>query len=439
MPPPAPPTFTHYDLPGSIHLAVNSNKKMKTVSIRLSFVGNLSEDVATRLSLAPSVLRRGTRRHPDLQRISRFLEGLYGTSLSTIVHKIGEWHVARFQVDVVNERFLPDGKGVLRTAAEFLRELLVDPVEEAGGFKPEHVDGEKINLRRTIESLVDSKGAYAHQRLIECMCPDEPYRLYEHGDARAIDGIGAVDLWRFHRTVLAEYPLHVYVAGDLDIDRTRDLFAEIFSAGEFGRREGFVLSGRPRPVAVGAPRHVEETMDVNQAKLLFGYRHGIMYADPLYEALLVMNGVLGGYSHSKLFQNVREKANLCYSVHSGLERTKGLLLVSSGIAPEKYHEAREIILAQVKATQDGQVSDEEIEATISTLVNHNEMLEDNLGALAEVDLSWRLGGRPLDLTLLRERIEAVGRDDVVAAARRLQLDTTYLLTNKLPRPAETDS
>ena len=71
--------------------------------------------------------------------------------------------------------------------------------------------------------------------------------------------------------MLAEYPLHVYVAGDLDIDGTRDLFAEILSAREFGRRDGFVLSGRPAPVEVGAPRHVEETMDVNQAKLLFGY------------------------------------------------------------------------------------------------------------------------------------------------------------------------
>ena len=426
----APPTFTHYELPGNLHLAVNSNRKMKTVAVRLSFVGNLGEDSATRLSLLPSVLRRGTRRLPDLQRISRFLEGLYGTSLSTTVHKIGEWHVARFQMDVVNERFLPGGEAVLRQAAEFLRELLVDPVVKGDGFKTEYLDGEKVNLRRAIEGLVDSKGAYAHQRLIENMCPNEPFRLYEHGQIDAIDAIDAVSFRSFHRTVLAEYPLHIYVAGDLDVDRTRDMFSEIFDADAFGRRDGFVLSELPGPVEIGAPRHVEESMDVNQARLLFGYRHGITHTHPLYEALLVMNGVLGGFSHSKLFQNVREKANLCYSVHSGLERTKGLLFISSGIAPEKYGKAREIILEQVKATQEGQISSDEIDATVSTLVNHNEMLEDNLSALAEVDFSWRLGGRDLDLALLRQRIEKVSRDDLVEAARRLQLDTTYLLTNR---------
>ncbi len=425
-----PPTFTHHDLPGNIHLAVNTNKKMKTVALKLSFVGNLTEDVATRLSLFPEVLGRGTRRYPDLQQINRFLEGLYGTSLSTTVHKLGERHLARFQMDVVNERFLPDGEGVLQGAVEFLRELLVDPVEETGGFKREYLDGEKINLRRSIESLIDSKGAYAHQRLIECMCPDEPYRLYEQGDVDAIDAIDAVDLRSFHRTVLAEYPLHIYVAGELDVDRTIDLFAEIFSPETFGRQGGLVLADLPGPVKVGAPRHVEETMEVNQAKLLFGYRHGIMYTDPLYEALLVMNGVLGGFSHSKLFQNVREKANLCYSVQSGLERMKGLLFISSGIAPEKYDKAREIILDQVKVLQEGQISDDEIKATVSTLVNHNEMLEDNLSALAEVDFSWRLAGRALDLTVLRQRIEQVSRDDIVEVARRLQLDTTYLLTSK---------
>ena len=163
----APPTFTHHDLPGNIHLAVNTNKKMKTVALKLSFVGNLTEDVATRLSLFPEVLGRGTRRNPDLQQINRFLEGLYGTSLSTTVHKLGERHLARFQMDVVNERFLPDGESVLQGAVEFLRELLVDPVEETGGFKREYLDGEKINLRRSIESLIDSKGAYAQRRIYE--------------------------------------------------------------------------------------------------------------------------------------------------------------------------------------------------------------------------------------------------------------------------------
>ena len=425
-----PPRFTYYELPGKFHLAVNSNKKMKTIALKFSFVGNLAEDVATRLALVPMVLRRGTRRYPDMQQVSRFLEGLYGASLATSVHKIGEWHVARFQMEVVNERFLPDGRGVLRSALEFLRELLVDPLEVNGGFQRDFLEQEKVNLERMIESLVDSKSAYAHQRLIECMCPNEPFRIYDYGSVEAIPEIEAVGLRSFHRTCISDYPLHAYIAGDLDVEETRDLLAEVFDPEAFPRRGSCVLSSLPEPVEVKDTRHVEESMEVNQARLMLGYRHGVTQADPLYESLLVMNGVLGGFSHSKLFQNVREKANLCYSVHSGLERTKGLLFISSGIAPEKYDEARDIILVQVKALQDGDISDEEIAATVRTLLNHNEMLEDNLSALAEVDFTWRLHGRSLDLDTLRNKIRHVSRDDLVAVARRLALDTSYLLTGK---------
>ena len=423
-----PPTFTYFELPGNFHLAVNSNKKMKTVAVKMSFVGNLTEAVASRLALLPMVLRRGTRRHPDMQQISRFLEGLYGTSLSTSVHKVGEWHVLRFQMEVVNERFLPGGAAILRPALVFLRELLADPLEVDGGFQCDFFAQEKVNLTRVIESLVDSKGAYAQQRLIESMCADEPFRIYEDGSVEMVEAIEAVELRRFHRECVADYPLYGYVAGDLDVEETRDLVAEVFPPDAFPRRGNYSLTAPPEPVDVAAPRHVEERKDVNQARLMFGYRHGVTSADPLYEAALVMNGVLGGFSHSKLFQNVREKANLCYSIHSVLERTKGLLFVSSGIAPDKYGDARNIILEQVKAMQEGEITDEEIAATEFTLLNHNEMLEDNLSALAEVDFLWRLHGRSLDLSALREKISQVSRDDIVAVARRLELDMTYLLT-----------
>jgi predicted Zn-dependent peptidase len=170
-------------------------------------------------------------------------------------------------------------------------------------------------------------------------------------------------------------------------------------------------------------------MDVNQARIALGYRHGITYADPRYEALLLMNGILGGFSHSKLFQNVREKASMAYSVHSGVERTKGLLYISAGIGPGQEAEALRIIEEQVDAMRRGEITDDEISATVSTILSSNEMLEDNLAALADVDFVWGLHGRPMDLLAFREKLRKVTRDDIVEAAGRIEHDTTYILTS----------
>jgi predicted Zn-dependent peptidase len=421
----APPRYSHFDLPGDLHLAINSNRKMKTVLVTAAILGNLGEDV-TRIALLPMILRRGTRSHPDMQAISRHLEDLYGASLSSHVHKIGEWHAVYFRMEVVNEKFLPREPGLLRKALDLFREVITSPVEVAGGFAPEPLEQEKSNLRQTIESLVDNKAAYADHRLIEEMCRGEPYSIHEQGRVADIPAIDAVSLRETHRRWIRRQPMHVYVAGDIEVRATRDLVASL--CGGMDREGGYPLTGLPRPVPVCKLREVDEHMDVNQARLAMGFRHGITYGDPAYEALLVMNGILGGFSHSKLFQNVREKANLCYGVHSWLERTKGLLLISSGIAPENHKRAQNIILEQVGALQRGDISDHELDATLLSILNANEMLEDNLGALGDVDLVWRLHGREVDLLAFRERLRRVRRDDIVHAARSLQHDTTYLLT-----------
>lgn len=400
---------------------------MKTILVTASFLGNLDETV-TRMGLLPMILRRGTRLRPDMQSISRYLEGLYGTSLATYVQKIGEWHALRFRVEVINERFLPGEKGLFQKGLEFLRELLWDPLLVGNGFHAEYLEQEKNNLKLSIESLLDQKSAYAEQRLIEEMCKDEPFRLYEQGRVEDIPAIDRESLLKLERDWVRRYPLHVYVTGDIDVGQARDLVQSVLSPEKAPREGGYALCGLPPPAQVGTPREVKERMDVNQAKLGLGFRHGITYADPSYEALLLMNGILGGFSHSKLFQNVREKANMAYSAYSGLERTKGLLFIQSGIAPENYEKALEIVLEQVKAMQKGEITDDEISATVSTLQNHNEMLEDNLGALGDVDFVWGLHGRKFDLVGFREKLCRVKRDEIVEAAQRLKHDTTYLLT-----------
>ncbi len=104
------------------------------------------------------------------------------------------------------------------------------------------------------------------------------------------------------------------------------------------------------------------------------------------------------------------------------------LFISSGIAPENRDKALAIILGQVEALKKGEISDEEIQTTRLTILHANEMLEDNLGALADVDFFWSLHGRKLDLLTFRERVQKVEKDEIVEVARRLEHDTTYLLT-----------
>ena len=418
-----PPLFERFELDGSMSLSVNSNRKLKNIIVKMFVLADLDESYTSR-SLVPMVLRRGTTRLPDMQALRRYRESLYGCILGSSVIKVGEWQAAVFSLDIVNEAFLPGEESLLEKGIELLRELIFDPLVEDGAFSADYVAREKDLLATNIRSNIDDKNEYAVLRCTEEMCAGERYRRHEMGSLDEIDGIEPGALMNFYRDWSSSAPLSLYVCGDVDPDQVREMVAAAFS---FERSETKSLSELPAAVEVGQVREVREQLEVNQAKLVLGFRHGIRPGDDAYEALLLMNAILGGFSHSKLFQNVREKASLAYSARSWVERTKGLLYMSCGIATENYEQALEISLAQLEAISEGEINDGEFDASLMTILNQNRMLEDNFPALVGSDFSWRLHGGELDLAGLRERLQKVSRDDIAAAAATIRHDTTYFL------------
>ena len=125
------PLFERFDLDSSISLSVNSNRKLKNIIVKMFVLADLDESY-TSCSLVPMVLRRGTTRLPDMQALRRYRESLYGCALGSSVIKVGEWQVAVFSLDIVNESFLPTEESLLGKGLELLRELGFDPLVEEG-------------------------------------------------------------------------------------------------------------------------------------------------------------------------------------------------------------------------------------------------------------------------------------------------------------------
>lgn len=419
----SPPGFERFSLDSSVPLAVNSNRKLKNILVKVFVMADLDERYTSR-SLVPMVLRRGTTRLPDMQELRRYRESLYGCTLGSSVLKVGEWQMVVFSLDIVNETFLPSEESLFEKGLQLLRELIFDPLVEDGAFRGEYVEREKGLLATNISSLVDDKNEYAILRCTEEMCSSEPYRRHELGSIDELAGIEANGLLGFYRDWSTTAPISLYVSGDVDPDRVRDTVNEVFS---FQRPQEKPLCALPGRVEVSEVKEVRERFDVNQAQLVMGFRHAVHPGDGHYEALLMLNAILGGFVHSKLFQNVREKASLAYSARSWVERTKGLLYMACGIATENYEQALEICLAQLRAIEEGEITDEEFDSSLKTIINHNRMLEDNFSMLMGSDFIWRLHGEELDLVAMRKRLEKVTRDEIASTAAAIHHDTTYFL------------
>ena len=136
----------------------------------------------------------------------------------------------------------------------------------------------------------------------------------------------------------------VTVAGHAEHGRVRELMDAAFG----GITAGPGAAGDVAPIPT--PHVILRTKDLEQSHVCLGIG-AYPQQHPDRHVLLVLNTVLGGSMSSRLFQNVREKRGLAYSVGSGISAfgDAGVLTVYAGCANEKVAEVVEVVLGELAA------------------------------------------------------------------------------------------
>jgi predicted Zn-dependent peptidase len=414
---------------GPVRLHLLPTDKFKTVTLVLLLEQELSEKKVTKTALLPSVLQRGTQKYPETMALQQKLQEMYGATLIGSVFKRGERHILQFGLDVVNEALLQEKNGLLEQGVTFLSEVLFTPAGEKGAFRPEYVQAEKQKLHQKIEALQDDKIRYAIKRLNEEMCKGEPYALYNYGRQEDLPAIDEQNLYTYYQEVLQQCPLDLYCVGNISQDEI-SLLLEKSMVPNFGTAVRHEVPNRPYTKRVQEVRRVEDRLDVKQGKLNLGCRTHVTVDDEAYPALLLYNGILGGFAHSKLFMNVREKESLAYYCSSRLESHLGLLLIQSGIEMANYDKALSIIEEQLDLIRAGEITEQELQKTKATLINQFRESLDSAYGLIDFAHHMRSAKREWTLDQLIEAVQQVSKEQIVQVAQNVELDTIYFLRDK---------
>jgi len=410
---------------GGLNVHIIHTDKYKTNTLVLKMKAPLTRGTVTQRALLPYVLQSGTKSYPSTSSLRSYLDELYGASLNVDLTKKGESHIITIRIDIANEKFLRDATPLLKKAIELLSEIVHEPATENHMFLSKIVEQEKRALKQRIQAACDDKMRYANMRLVEEMYAGEPYALHANGVLEDVDAITARDLYEYYKKSLLEDEVDLYVIGDVNESEVIEMAKSHF---RFESRTTQPSSQTANKKSISKVNTVVEQQDVKQGKLNIGYRTKITYDSDKYYALQVFNGIFGGFAHSKLFLNVREKASLAYYAASRLESHQGLLMVMSGIEPGNYEKAVNIINEQMEAMKNGQFTDGEIEQTKAVI--HNQLLEtlDTPRGLVEVLYHNVVSSRNRSIDEWLEAIEAVTRDEIVSVAKDIELDTIYFLT-----------
>lgn len=401
--------------------------KFKTNLISVSFQSEINRKTVTERSLLPYVLRSATEKYPSKKEINAYLESLYGASLSTTVEKRGKTHNVKFYLSLANEKFLGNREPLLEEGVELLKEVILNPLIVNGAFKEQVVEVEKRLLKEYIESIYDDKVSYALQKLVENMCKGEVFSTNSIGYVEDLNRINGQTLMSAYQQMLNENQISITVVGDIEHEKVYEIFKNHF---DFKHRSINLTVIDSEDKEINDIQVIKEEQDIAQGKLNIGYRTHTRIGDEDYLPLLVFNGMFGGYAHSKLFMNVREKASLCYYCASRLDNYKGVMYVYSGIESENYEKAVKIIDEQLKDMIAGNFTDKEIELAKKSLINSKlESMDQASGMMAHEALN-KLLKEPLTVEEWVNEVNSVTAEQIVSVAKKIKEDTIFFLTGK---------
>lgn len=413
-------------LPG-VWLSHLHSEKFKTACMSLSMLTQLQRETASMNALIPYVLRRGTTRYPDMEQLAARMEELYGLAIEPVVRRIGEIQCLGFYASLPEEDFIPGGEKILHEACSLLGQLLLSPITRGGLLLPKYVDSEKEKLINIIRSRINEKRSYAMHRCIEEMCCCEDYAIGRLGTEDEAEAINYKKLTRQYRELLQSSPVEIFYCGRSSkkavISALKDAL-DIIPRAEINYDIGTDVRMNALEDKV---RYVEEELDVNQGKLVMGFRLGECMEEPDLAALYVFNAVYGSGVTSKLFANVRERLQLCYYAGSVLDTHKGLMMVSSGIEFDKFEQARDEIFAQLENIRQGQISEDELHWAKAGVASDLRSLMDSQGDLEGFYLSQTLDGWEFGPMELAELVDGVSREEVIAIAKSIECDLIYFL------------
>lgn len=288
-------------------------------------------------------------------------------------------------------------------------------------IRQEDIDAERGVVLEEIAMTEDDPGDQVHDLFATAMLGDSPLGRPVLGTVDTINALTRDQVARFYRKHYDPTRLVVAAAGNIDhatvVRQVRKAFED---AGALRDADAVPRPPRDGTRTIRGQGRVELLeRRTEQAHVVLGMP-GLSRHDDRRWALGVLNTALGGGMSSRLFQEVREKRGLAYSVYSYTSSFAdcGLFGVYAGCQPRRVHEVLKICREELDQVAEHGLSDEELHRAIGQFSGSTVLSLEDTGALmnriGKSELCW---GEQMSVDATLERIAAVTPDEVRAVAR----------------------
>lgn len=409
-----------------VHLHFIQSEKFKTNKIKVRFSAPMSEKTIAGRVLTASMLETSNALYPTSQAFREKLANLYGANYSTSLSRRGLVHYLDINLSFVRDQFLSRKNMLADEILDFLKASLFFPLSNGQAFDTKTFEIEKRNVLTDLEAEIENHFYHAHRELNNLFYDLPEMRIPRVATIELVEKETAETSFAAFQQMLNQDQIDFFFIGDFNEIAVREKIQEF----QFSEREQSLQLSYQQNYS-NITREKLEQRDVHQSIVELAYHFSSQYGDSGHLPLIVLNGLLGGFAHSKLFVNVREKESLAYTISSNFDIFSGLMRIYAGIDRANRTKTVALINRQILDLKRGHFTDEELEQTKNMLKNSILLAQDRQNTLIErAYMSSVLGKKFLSLEAWLKALENVSKADLIEAAQQLKLQAIYFMEGK---------
>ena len=413
--------YLNYDMDG-YDLHVIKTDRFKTVFYSVNIRFDDERETERYTSLLSRLLMQTSHKYNSLRDINAFCASIYDPSYNIRVLNSGKENILSLTASFANEKYTE--KGMTEKNIKFLSEFIFEPKVIDGGFDREVFETQKEKLLQYYRALRDNPQNYANSRLSEEM-KVRKYDVMKLDELiQSISMLTALELYDFYKKVMSEGKLDIFVCGDVDGDEIKKIIGKSIKFN--GSKKGDINHLVRQCDYNKKEKIVIEPSSNTQSNLIVGCKLLDLTDFERKYVFVLYSWILGGGMNSLLTQTVREKNSLCYYIYAARQNLFETMRIYAGINGEDFDRTYELIKKEMDNMEKGNFSMELFEGVKEIYYNSLIKTSDSQSDLvASYTSELFIGNDSLDIR--RKEMEKVTKEDVMNLAKKVHIDTVYLL------------
>lgn len=392
------------------------NDKFKTNMITIYFKEKVSKENKINRKSLPSILLDKTNEYDTKLKLSRKMSSLYSSSLRVNQTNFGSYSLLTFSINYIHKKYID--KDITKDIIDFLYQVIYNPYSKDNKFDDNSVKRLKNEYYNLLKRKEQSFPVKTKEQAVINLFEDQ--EITEDIVTKSlVDKIDNKELFDYYQNVLKTNSVLIVVEGHEDI---KDYFTKFTSTVENNKEYSLDdLSCIDKGVIINKDK-------TTQANLCFIYDNfDNSYDFRLNNLFFAM--LLGETPNSLLFQEVREKHSLAYSISANYDSTFNLLYINGGVKSDSIDFTIKLIDEILEKLKTEDMTDL-IEETKIYYLNYIDSALDNKGFLSSREsYSW-LRNHYSSIEETKNKIKNVTKEDINKIACTMQSKIKYVLVGE---------